>query len=99
MHFYYNGIKNITNPLHKNENESVYKLCAPLKIQQTYHTDGEITMIDPCGGPILCVGEIIPGSISDENQYGLMISKITFENGQFYIYIDNNYWDNVPRIY
>lgn len=99
LHTRETSVDNYLRLIDKNEQESVYKLCAPLKIQQTYHSDGDITMIDPCGGPILCVGEIIPGSISEENQYGLMISKITFENGQFYIFIDNNYWNNVPHIY
>ena len=56
-------------------------------------------MIDPCGGPIICVGEIIKGSKSDKNPYGLMVSDIKFENDNFYIYVDNKYWDNIPHIY
>lgn len=82
-----------------NEEISVYKLCTPLNIQQTYHNDGEITMIDPCGGPIICVGEIIKGSKSDKNPYGLMISNIKFENDNFFVYVDNKYWDSIPHIY
>jgi len=92
-------VENYLRLIDKTDIESVYKLCTPLKIQQSYHSDGEITMIDPCGGPILCVGEIIKGSKGDNNPYGLMISNIKFDNEQFYIYVDNRYWDNVPQIY
>lgn len=37
-----------------------YKLCAPMKIQQIMHdNDSNISMIDPIGGPIICINQRI----------------------------------------
>ena len=40
----------------------IYKLCLPYKIQKLYRNEGKITMIDPVGGPIICVGQQIEGT-------------------------------------
>ena len=29
----------------------------------------------------------------------VIADNIKFDNEQFYIYVDNTYWDNVPKIY
>jgi len=41
---------------------NIYKLCLPYKIQKLYRNEGKITMIDPVGGPIICVGQQIEGT-------------------------------------
>ena len=40
----------------------IYQLCIPYKIQKLYKSDGKITMIDPVGGPLICVGQQIEGT-------------------------------------
>ena len=39
-----------------------YMLCLPYSIQKLYKDSGKITMIDPVGGPIICVGQSIEGT-------------------------------------
>lgn len=69
----------------KVENESaVYKLCCQYDIQKLYKNDGEISLIDPVGGPIIEPYRELD-LISGEE---LMCNKITFDDisNKFYIY-------------
>ena len=45
-----------------NSENIIYQLCLPYKIQKLYRNEGKITMIDPVGGPIICVGQEIEGT-------------------------------------
>ena len=40
----------------------IFQLCTPYKIQKLYRNNGEITMIDPTGGPLICLGQMIEGT-------------------------------------
>jgi len=40
----------------------IYKLCVPYHVQKLWRDDGSISMIDPVGGPLICVGQQIEGT-------------------------------------
>ena len=46
----------------KNESTCTYRLCLQYKIKSLYKDEGKIKMIDPVGGPSICVGEAIDGT-------------------------------------
>lgn len=73
------NINNYLRLIEEDEDNKVYKLCAPMKLQKVYHNFGEITMIDPIGGPTLCLND----KIKDEHNNELNINKILFENNNF----------------
>ena len=56
------NVNNYLRLAEENDHRLIYKLCVPYHVQKLYKTDGEITMIDPIGGPIICVGEKIEGT-------------------------------------
>ena len=66
---------------------NVYKLCLPLKIQQLYKNGDEITVINPTGGPMICINEEIDGTngiipikiIMDENTDQFLIHTLINE--------------------
>ena len=62
---------------------------------------GEIVMVNPTGGPIINVGEVIDGTKCNEFPFGLVVKSITFhdESGKFIIKIDKKFWENIPKIY
>lgn len=39
-----------------------YLLCTPYEMQNIYHNDGKISVINPTGGPLIGVGSPIPGA-------------------------------------
>jgi hypothetical protein len=56
---------NVNNYLRKvwqNNKITKYLLCTSLNIQNIYKTDGEISMINPAGGPVISVDTPIPGA-------------------------------------
>lgn len=93
------NINNYLRLVDEDDNYQTYKLCTPLSIQQTYHSNGEISMINPTGGPVICINEMIPGSCTENNSFGLVPSFIKFNNDQFYIIIDKNFFKNMPHVY
>ena len=56
------NINNYLRLVESNEHRDIYQLCLPYKIQKLYRNEGKITMIDPTGGPLICVGEKIEGT-------------------------------------
>jgi len=58
------NINNYLRLVEDKEDQSfvIYKLCSPYKIQKLYRNEGNITMIDPVGGPIICVDQEIEGT-------------------------------------
>jgi hypothetical protein len=84
-------INNYLRLIATTENSNIYLLCTPMTIQNVYHIDGDISMINPTGGPIICIGEAIDGTKTNQNPIGLIPSKIEFheESDKFLIYIDN----------
>lgn len=83
----------------EDDNYQVYKLCTPYRIQQTYHSNGKISMINPIGGPVISINNIIPGSKNVKYPLGLITSEIKFDNDQFYIIVDKKYFDGIPKMY
>ena len=56
------NIDNYLRLFEENEHRFIYQLCLPYKIQKLYRNEGRITMIDPVGGPIICLGQTIEGT-------------------------------------
>ena len=56
------NIDNYLRLVEENEHRFIYQLCLPYKIQKLYRNEGRITMIDPVGGPIICLGQTIEGT-------------------------------------
>ena len=56
------NIDNYLRLVEENDNRYIYQLCLPYKIQKLYRNEGQITMIDPTGGPIICIGQQIEGT-------------------------------------
>lgn len=82
-------VDNYLRVISKENGETKYKLCSPFEIKKMYRSDGEITMIDPIGGPTITVGIPIPGT----GVNGLVPKKIEFDDiGKFVITIDDLYW-------
>lgn len=86
--------ENINNYLRliKVENEyddiiETYKLCVSNTINELYRTNGEITYINPIGGPQICVGDVIDGTKSNNHPNGLIPEKIVMDEltGKFLI--------------
>ena len=76
------NINNYLRLVGSNEDGDIYKLCVQLDIQQLYKNNGEITVINPTGGPMICIGEEIEGT------NGLVPYKIEMnEYNEIYIYI------------
>ena len=46
----------------ENEYRYIYQLCLPYRVQKLYRNEGKITMIDPVGGPLICVNQQIEGT-------------------------------------
>jgi len=72
----------------KDNNVYIYKLCAPLGMQQLYGTADDISAINPIGGPQICVGNCIDGTRTASRPNGLTVLKILLneETGIYYIY-------------
>lgn len=75
----------ITKETQEENSYNIYKLCSPLKIQQLYKNVDEITVINPTGGPMICISEEIDGTD------GLIPVKIIMDEitNQFLIYTIN----------
>ena len=82
------NVNNYLRLVEDNNTSRIYELCLPYKIQKLYRNDGKITMIDPVGGPIICIGQkiegtnIIPDYISideheNRNEFLIWVSKTT----------------------
>jgi len=82
------NIDNYLRLVETNDHVDIYQLCLPHKIQKLYRNDGKITMIDPIGGPLICVGQqiegtdIIPNYISideheNHNEFLIWVTKGT----------------------
>lgn len=56
------NINNYLRLVEDNDHRSIYQLCLTYKIQKLYRNDGKITMIDPIGGPLICIGQAIEGT-------------------------------------
>ena len=56
------NIDNYLRLVEVNEHRYIYQLCLPYKIQKLYRNEGKITMIDPTGGPLICLGQEIEGT-------------------------------------
>lgn len=54
-----NYLRQITS---EDPNYIAYRLCTPFQIQELYKSNGQITAINPIGGPIICVHEEIEGT-------------------------------------
>ena len=82
------NVNNYLRIIKDNNEETVYKLCAPFKTQQLYMSNGVISVINPIGGPMICINEKIEGSESYENPDGIIPYKIEMNeiNNQFLIY-------------
>lgn len=95
------NINNYLRLIDSNDEIDTYLLCTPLKVQNIYHSNGEIVMVNPTGGPIINVGEVIDGTKCNEFPFGLVVKSITFhdESGKFIIKIDKKFWENIPKIY
>lgn len=69
------NIDNYLRLVEDDDNYTIYQLCLLYKIQKLYRNEGNITMIDPVGGPIICVGQQIEGT-------DIIPSKITINEHQ-----------------
>lgn len=89
------NINNYLRLINETEEIASYLLCTPMKIQNIYHSNGEIVMINPTGGPIINVGDPINGT----GEYGLVPKSIVFheDTGKFIINIDKTFWDKFPK--
>ena len=56
------NIDNYLRLINETDEYYFYMLCLPYSIQKLYKDSGKITMIDPVGGPIICVGQTIEGT-------------------------------------
>ena len=56
------NIDNYLRLVESNNYRDIYQLCLPYKIQKLYRNEGQITMIDPVGGPTICLGQTIEGT-------------------------------------
>ena len=94
--------KNITEQLYTRENVDnylrlikttneydIYKLCTSYNIQSLYKSSSEISVINPVGGPMICVNEPIDGTISEKHPAGIIPTQIKMNEmtGKFIIYI------------
>lgn len=83
------NINNYLRLIQETDKERIYKLCAPLHTQQLYKSGGDITVINPIGGPMICLNEIIDGtSYNSITHKGIIASKIEMNDNtnQFIIY-------------
>ena len=81
------NIDNYLRLISEDENECLYKLCSPYEIQSLYKTSSEISVINPVGGPMICLDEVIDGTISDDCPNGIIPNKIIMgDNNKFFIY-------------
>lgn len=83
------NINNYLRLIQRNDNEDIYKLCVSNKINELYRSNGEITYINPVGGPQICIGTPIDGTKSAEHPNGLTPSKIEMDEltGKFIIHM------------
>lgn len=67
-----------------------YKLCTSYSIQSLYRSSSEISVINPVGGPMICLGEPIEGTVSANNPKGVIPVQIKMcENtGKFIILVE-----------
>ena len=70
------NINNYLRLVNKNEDGEVYKLCVCLDIQQLYKHGNEISVINPTGGPMICINEPIDGTISFDKPEGIIPYRI-----------------------
>ena len=70
------NINNYLRLINKNEDGEVYKLCVCLDIQQLYKHGNEISVINPTGGPMICINEPIDGTISFDKPEGIIPYRI-----------------------
>ena len=84
-------INNYLRLISHKDDVDTYKLCVSNKINELYRTNGEITYINPVGGPQICVGTPIDGTKSAEHPNGLTPIKIEMDEvtGKFVIKMSN----------
>lgn len=81
---------------HTDETDT-YKLCAPFKVQQLYHNEGEISMVDPVGGPRICLNQ--PIDVYDDKYLVPEQIYLGDTSNTFLINVDNNAQDKIIHIY
>lgn len=82
------NVDNYLRLVNKTDGKNVYKLCAPLGMQQIYGSGESYTAINPIGGPMICVDSPIDGTRTTARPEGLIPYRITFyeETSTYYIY-------------
>ena len=73
-------VHNYLRLVFETEDAQTYKLCTHFDIPQIAKDNGEITMINPTGGPTIEVGKEIPGT-------GLICNKIFFRDDTTKFYV------------
>lgn len=61
-------IQNYLRKVYENSDYERYVLCTPYDVQNVYHNDGNISVINPTGGPLIGVGSPIPGAYTTDGQ-------------------------------
>lgn len=54
--------------------DNTFMLCSEYNMSRVSHKDGDITMIDPSGGPMICTNQII------DNNENLFVNRIYFDD-------------------
>ena len=70
-----NNVHNYLRLVRKTDTKELYKLCAPLKIQKVYYSEGEIYSLDPVGGPTISVNK----PLETEEYYEKIVSAIKYD--------------------
>lgn len=71
------GVKNVLTPIPDKENEYLFTTDMP-SIRLHEPVPGKVEWIDPAGGPMICVGELL-------DEVGAKVSSIKFIEGQGWI--------------
>lgn len=88
-------INNYLRLIDESDEINTYILCTPYNIQNIYHNgNGDIVMINPTGGPIICIGEPIHGT-------NLVPKQIIMheETCKFIVMIDNKFYNTIVNTY
>lgn len=73
-------ISNYLRLIGEHNGRKVYRLCAPMKIQNIYHNDGKITLINPTGGPVIKLSTPVAAYGSDKQIIPVDISLSNVNN-------------------
>lgn len=85
------NVDNYLRLVSTNEEYKIYKLCAPLGMQELYGSGESYNAINPIGGPMICVDNVIDGTRTINRPEGIIPAKIRFneETSTYYIYVAN----------